>query len=281
MKRIRIFLLLCAVLSFLSQPSRAGLRDDVLCLADSLMEGRGHASRGAVEASAYIMRRFRHIGLAPKVQSFRTQKGIGRNIIARYQGDVRSDKYILVCAHYDGLGCIEGTVYPGADTNASGVAVLLYLAEQFMGSGRNFIFVAMDGHSEGLAGARAFATTPWRLSLVVNLDTMGTTLAPPHKHRLDYLIALGGEPYEKKFVKANEQLWLRMYYDYYRSKSFTDYFYNKISEQAPFIQRGVPAVMFTSGITMNTNKVSDVPASFDWDIFQKRAELVRNWLMLM
>ena len=40
-------------------PSRAGIRDDLVSLADSLMEGRGHASRGAVEAQSYLLRRFR------------------------------------------------------------------------------------------------------------------------------------------------------------------------------------------------------------------------------
>ena len=49
-------------LMMLAAPLRAGIKDDVLCLADSLMEGRGHASRGAVEAASYICRRMKQIG---------------------------------------------------------------------------------------------------------------------------------------------------------------------------------------------------------------------------
>ena len=30
--------------------------------------------------------------------------------------------YIVVTAHYDHLGTVNGTVYPGADDNASGTA---------------------------------------------------------------------------------------------------------------------------------------------------------------
>ncbi len=281
MKRICKFLLLLALLLSASIPSRAGLRDDVLSLADPLMEGRGHASRGSVEASAYILRRFRQAGFEPRLQSFRTEKGVGRNIIVVCNGDSKSSQYTLIIAHYDGLGYINGCIYPGADCNASGVAVLLYLAEQLKDNGRNYVFAALDAHSEGLAGAEVLAAANlWKLSLVVNLDTMGSVLAPPNKYRPDFMIILGGKPYEKEFDKADEGLNLRLYYDYYKSKSFTDYFYTRISDQAPFLRQGVKAVMFTSGITMNTNKVTDDASGIDFDILGKRAELIRNWLLL-
>ncbi len=281
MKRICIFLLLSAVLMSFGIPARAGLRDDVLCLADSLMEGRGHATRGAVEAQAYLCRRFRQIGLEPTLQTFRTERGVGRNVIAINTGNPQSRQYTLICAHYDGVGKLNGMVYPGADTNASGVAVMLYLAEQLKGSGRNYIFAALDGYSERLAGAEELASVgKWKLSLVVNLDTIGSVLAPPNKYRPDFLIALGGKKYEKQFDLANEGIGLRVYYDYYRSKSFTEYFYTKISDQAPFLSKSIPSVMFTSGITMNTNKVTDDASSIDFEILTKRAELIRNWLSL-
>ena len=278
MKRIRIFLLLLCAACLHGLPARAGLRDDVLSLSDSIMEGRGFGSRGAVEASAYIMRRLRGIGLEPIVQGFPGHGSVGHNVLAVCRGDRRSERYTLVCARYDGLGKIDGTVYPGADANASGVAVLLYLAEALKDSGRNFIFAALDGHSDGMSGAEALAGGPWKLGLVVNLDTIGSTLAPPNKYRPDYLIALGGKKWEKLLETCNAGTGLRLYYDYYRSKSFTDYFYSKISSQAPFLRRGVPAVMFTSGITMNTNKSSDTPDSLDYEVLQRRAELIRIFL---
>lgn len=282
MKRIRKIILLCCTLLACAIPSQAGIRDDVACLADSLMEGRGHATRGAVEASAYIMRRFRQIGLEPAVQSFRTAKGVGHNILASYTGNPHSKSYVLVCARYDGLGIIDGVTYPGADCNASGVAVMLYLAEALKDSGKNFVFAALDGHSEGLAGAEALAASGlYKFSMVVNLDTIGSTLAPPNKYRPDYLIALGGKKWEKTLDKANYRLDIRLYYDYYRSKSFTEYFYTKISDQAPFLRRGLPAIMFTSGITLNTNKTADNLSGIDFSMLERRARLILNWIQLL
>lgn len=281
MKRICKILLLCSALFAISLPASAGLKDDVTCLADPLMEGRGHARRGAVEAQAYLLRRFRQIGLNPSLQSFRTEKGVGRNILAVHQGNPRSTQFILICAHYDGVGKLNGVVYPGADANASGVAVMLYLAEQLKGCGRNFIFAALDGYSERLAGAEVLAEEGgWKLLRVVNLDTIGSTLAPPNKYRPDFLIALGGKKLEKVLESVNTETGLRLYFDYYKSKSFTDYFYTKASDQAPFLRKGIPSLMFTSGITMNTNKAGDTAESLDYAILQRRAELIRNWLIL-
>ena len=271
-------------MAFVCLPVYAGLRDDTEHLSHPLLEGRGHASRGSVEASLYILRRMQQIGLNPRIQSFMTGRGVGRNIYAVSKGNPRSDKYTLICAHYDGVGTIDGNVYPGADSNASGVAVMLYLAEQLKGSGRNFIFVALDAYSERLAGADQFADMPYKLSMVVNIDTIGSTLAPPNKYRPDFLIALGGKDFEKQYGKqldkANEGPRLRLYYDYYRSKNFTEYFYSQISDQAPFLRKGIPAVMFTSGITMNTNKVIDTAGTLDWGVLERRAELIRNWLLI-
>ena len=279
MKRVNKIILLIAALLALARPAHAGLKDDVLCLSDTLMEGRRHASRGSVEASVFIMRRLQQIGYDTKIQFFFTERGVGRNLYAVSKGNPRSDKYTLVCAHYDGLGRIAGKVYPGADANASGVAVMLYLAEQLRDSGGNYIFAALDAYSENLAGAEQFSGLPFKLSMVVNIDTIGSTLAPPNRYRPDFLIILGGKDYEKSFDRANAGPWLRLYYDYYRSKSFTEYFYKKISDQAPFLRKGIPAVMFTSGITMNTNKPTDDPEGIDFDVLRRRAELIRNWLL--
>ena len=266
-------MLLAAVL-----PVHAGIRWDIEYLSSPMLEGRGFATRGDAEASFYIIRRLRSIGLEARVQCFRTQDGAGHNVYAVVQGNPRSDKYILVCARYDGLGTIQGNMYPGADANASGAAVMLYLAQTLKDCGGNFIFAALDAHAQAMAGAAEFSGLSYKISMAVNLDTIGSTLAPPNKYRPDFLIALGGQEFEKELEKANYGPRLRLYYDYYRSKSFTEYFYTKSSEHAVFLRKGIKCVMFTSGITMNTNKVSDTAETLDYEVLERRAELIRTWL---
>ena len=65
--------------------------------------------------------------------------------------------------------------------------------------------------------------------------------------------------------------------DYYGSKNFTDVFYT-LSDQKVFVQNKIPAVLFTSGITMNTNKTWDTVENLDMEILKKRIYLIYHWV---
>jgi hypothetical protein len=98
---------------------------------------------------------------------------------------------VVVGAHYDHLGLggeaslapeRTGTVHPGADDNASGVAALLQLARAFVAAGpslRTIVFAAFSGEELGLLGSSAFVQSPparcplEKLQLMVNLDMVG------------------------------------------------------------------------------------------------------------
>ena len=58
---------------------------------------------------------------------------VGHNIMGFLPASIKnpSDKYVIVGAHYDHLGSLSGSVYPGADANASGTAALICLADMF------------------------------------------------------------------------------------------------------------------------------------------------------
>jgi Zn-dependent M28 family amino/carboxypeptidase len=91
-----------------------------------------------------------------------------RNIIGVLPGtDPRfAGEAVLVTAHYDHLGrsgpgvrmSEVGRVHPGADDNASGVAVMLELARAAAGTGfpRTVVFVAFSGEESGLQGSKHF-----------------------------------------------------------------------------------------------------------------------------
>lgn len=256
------------------------LREDVAFLADSARLGRGFGSRGAQDAAFYIIRRFKDAGLQVRVQSFSSNHGVGHNVIAEMRGNHGSDRWVMVCAYYDGLGELSGKVYPCADSNASGVAALLHLATSMTRSGLNVLFVALDGHNDGLSGADAVCSLrQYKVSLVVNLDTVGSILAPPVRYNKEYLIALGTTQQQRTWLeKENSGLKLDLHYDYYGSRQFTEMFYSRISDLRPFVARGIPSVMFTSGITMNTNKAADDAAALNYIVFAKRVELIRRWL---
>ena len=313
----KIFLALCFLLqplAALAQDSlEAALRTDVEFLSSSLCEGRAAGGRGGVEAAAYICRRMSALGYVVAVQSFAIDSTrVGHNVmawsaeggappfgssssgltppplrggppasvprVARPSGGT-PPPLTVVMACYDGIGLREGQIYPGADSNASGVAALLALAERLRGKD-NLLFVFTDARNVGSRGAEALRANlkGRRISLLVNLDIIGSSLAPVDEYWRDYLIALGADRWRQNLDYSNAGIGLHLYYEYYRSRNFTALFYRKMGDHAAFVADGVPAILFTSGITPNTNKTTDTPETLDYGVFACRVELISRFL---
>lgn len=164
------------------------LMETVTALADPKFEGRAAGSPGGVAARAWVLERLKGIGLQPVSGSHvfpftftrMTMKGRvdgeGANVIGQCLGKDPKAPVFVVSAHYDHLGIRDGAVYPGADDDASGVAVMLAVAEycQKTPFSRTVIFAAFDAEEVGLQGAKVFVAAPplpkERIALNVNLD---------------------------------------------------------------------------------------------------------------
>lgn len=270
---------------FARADAEASLREDVEMLCSEAFGGRSFRNGGTVLPSMMLARRFAEAGLsaplAGRFQCFRDEQGrCGRNVVGVLKG--RSAEEIVIGAYYDGLGTLDGRLYPCADANASGVAMLLLLAQQLASGPRppkTLVFVAFDAHHAGCAGASAFlALWPRKPVLMLNLDTVGSALAPVKRAVPDYLIALGGERWKASLEAAAASRGLTLYYDYYGSRAFTEMFYRASGDQKPFLEAGVPCVMFTSGITFHTNRVTDAPSTLDYPLLRRRTALLAAWL---
>lgn len=285
-------------------------------LCDSICEGRGSGQRGGGIAALWLQREFKNIGLMKMsggyAHAVKLNDGkYGRNIIGMLPGSKATtrDRYVIVGAHYDHLGTLEGKMYPGADANASGTAALLSLAEmlsEYRNGGKthdsNVIFVAFDAKEHDMAGSKALwrmiengqlrdpqsgkTITKDKIALMVNIDQIGCTISPLASGRKDYIIMLGNEslkPIKRDMLRiCNRMFAIDMEIDltYYGSKNFTRMFY-RLSDQRVFIDNGIPAVLFTSGITMNTNKTRDNAQTIDTEILRKRIFLMYHWLEKM
>lgn len=286
-KNLLVLLLLYVAAQPLSARTdpEAQMREDVEMLCSEAFEGRSFNSGGTVLPSIMLARRFAEAGLAAlpsgRYQCFRDAQGrCGRNVVGCLKG--KGQGTVVIAAYYDGLGRLEGRLYPCADANASGVAMLLCLARRISDGPRpekTLIFVALDAHHSGSAGAAAFLENlPQKPVLMLNLDTVGSHLAPVKRTIPDYLIALGGERWKSSLEAAALPLGITLYYDYYGSRTFTDMFYRATGDQKPFLEAGIPCVMFTSGITFHTNRITDAPATLDYPLMRRRAELIAVWL---
>ena len=285
------------------------LRQQIEFLTDSTFGGRATGSKGATEAALWIARRFDGAGLVPLGKgwghSFLAGEDVGHNIIGFLPGKRESSKemYTIVTAHYDSHGKIGDKIYPGADSNASGVVAMVSIADMFKkmkdlgrSYGRNVIFVGLDAREKNSAGAQALwneisggrlkdpvsgeTITPDKIHSTVVLDILGGTSAPLNKGRKDYLIMLSGGQYTFDFTRANEGpgLGLDISCSYYGSKGFTEMFHEKLGDQKVFVEKGLVCAVFTSGITMLTNKTGDTADTLNYEILKKRIFLIFHWL---
>ncbi|HXG88327.1 MAG TPA: M28 family peptidase [Vicinamibacterales bacterium] len=173
------------------QVDGAALEQTVRTLASPEFGGRRTGTEGNAKARALIVERFRSIGLQPLGTDYQTSftfapraaagatptTADGVNVAAMCKGRGAADQGVMVIsAHYDHLGTRDGAMYPGADDNASGVAVMLDLARHCRTSPwrHDAVFVAFDAEEQGLQGARAFVANPpiarERLAININMD---------------------------------------------------------------------------------------------------------------
>lgn len=182
------------------------MQDDMEYLASDKLEGREIGSSGEIAASKYLSKRFKKLGLEPKgtdgfiqelsvkprynphakVPVDTSQAIIGRNVVGYIDNGAATT--VIIGAHYDHLGFgAEGSLYEGeeklihngADDNASGVTVMLQLADWVRGKypHNNYLFIAFSGEEKGLWGSNWFTKNPTidltSVNYMINMDMVG------------------------------------------------------------------------------------------------------------
>ena len=93
----------------------------------------------------------------------------------------RGEETVIIGAHRDHFGKQAGLLFPGADDNASGTAVILevarVLAEAAAAPKRSILFVSFSGEEQGLLGSRLYVAEPivplQKTVAMINVDHAG------------------------------------------------------------------------------------------------------------
>lgn len=134
------------------------------------------------------------------------------NIGAIIKGTAKPDSVLVFTAHYDHLGGMGSkTYFPGANDNASGVAMLLDLAKYYAAHPPKYsiAFICFAAEEAGLLGSKHFTENPliplqnirflWNLDLVGTGETGATVVnATIHPKEFALLNQINGE---KQFLK--------------------------------------------------------------------------------
>lgn len=120
-----------------------------------------------------------------------------QNVIGKITGTIK-DTFIVISAHYDHLGQVGEAVFTGANDNASGIALLLSLAEHFAKNPPKYslLFIAFGAEETGLIGSKYYVEKDpiiplKKMRFMLNLDLMG--------NGTEGIMAVGGVENTKEF----------------------------------------------------------------------------------
>ena len=277
------------------ESASARLRQDVETLCSETYEGRGAGTPGLAKAATLIEERFRALGLRPLGEAgFRQEwKAPDSTLVVNLigvlggtAGDSATSQaaggkhhHVVLAAHYDHLGrgalgsANQGQLHPGADDNASGVAVLLECARRLREQeppAHSVVVIAFGGEESGLLGSAHYVEHPVlplaECTAMVNLDTVGR---------------LFGNPLTVFGTSTAQQL-----PDVLRGVNTGFGFDLQLPEKDPggsdqksFVGRGVPAIQLFTGANADYHRPGDTPDKLDYAGLERIAgftsELVR------
>lgn len=241
------------------------LRKHVNVLASDTFEGREGGTRGGKAASVYIGQQFRKLGLAGGATQgtyYQEFSGEHRNVLGLYRGsdpNLRSE-VIILGSHYDhvGYGAGGGSAGPvghihnGADDNASGVAMMLEIAEAFSQletpPRRSVLFGMWDGEEKGLFGSRHWVANPTfptnKVRMVVNTDMVGRL----RQNKVE-VTGMRSAPGLRKLLSLNNR----------DTKLILDFSWDlqDNSDHWPFFERQIPFFMPFTGFHDDYHRPSD------------------------
>jgi Peptidase family M28 len=254
----------------------------------------GRRGPGAARASSHIAAAFERLKLQPlfdndsyfqPIPALTPDKEtgkpdfLGRNVGAVLPGSdpKLKDEWIILGAHFDHLGQRGDVLYPGADDNATGVAMLLEVAEAFALAKdkprRTIAFVSFDLEEGGLLGSTHFVNHPPHpirdVKAFLVADMLGRSMANVMD---DYVFVLGSEtsPHLRKVVeemKPEKGLTVgRLGADLIGTRS--DY--------GPFRDRKVPFLFFSTGQHPDYHKPTDTPEKIDYEKVRRISCLMRD-----
>jgi aminopeptidase N len=294
MRNYTIVLLSMAIVAALAGPAMAQaeigpelMLEQVKYLSGKDLRGRGLGTPELDKAAAFIAARFEAVGLLPGGDPSGSwyqewvDPDIGtsmRNVVGILPGrnPALSRESVVIGAHYDHLGMKgpsqgqAGDMHPGADDNASGVAVLLELASRLSlvaNMERSVVFVAFTGEEAGRKGSRHFVQNEKRYPVsratgMINLDTVGRL----GKGKLIILGAASAKEWSSIFQEAARPLKLEI------AESMQDL---DSSDQKSFHEAGVPAVQLFTGPHPDYHRPTDTVDKIDGKGLAKIAMVTR------
>lgn len=233
-------------------------------IADKSKKGRGTGTAENKAVAQKIAEQFKELGLKPGgdnnsyFQAFSAKGKPTNNIIGILPGE--SDEYIVLGAHMDHIGIVNGQINPGADDNASGTTGVVASARAFLKNQvklkRSIVFMLYSGEEMGLLGSIYFVKNPTinmkKVKFMVNLDMIG-------RYRPEKPMEVIGV---EKTIEGNQ-----ITRDLISKSGIKSKYIGEVSaggsDHMPFKQIGIPIAFLHTGLHNEYHKPGDTVEKID------------------
>jgi hypothetical protein len=210
------------------------------------------------------------------------------NVLAFIEGSDSQlkEEVVVVSAHYDHVGIINGEIHNGADDDASGTSAAMEIAEAFNmakrdghGPKRSVLILHVSGEEKGLLGSQWYSDHPvFPLEKTVcdlNIDMIGR-IDPEHKDS-NYVYLIGSDKLSTDLHKISDscnQNYSGLSLDYtYNKPDDPNRFYYR-SDHYNFAKHNIPVIFYFSGVHEDYHKPGDDAKKIGYKKMERITRLV-------
>lgn len=196
-----------------------------------------------------------------------------KNIVGFIKGNQHPDTFIVFTAHYDHLGAMgKNTFFAGANDNASGVSMLLNLANYYKTHTTKYsvAFIFFSGEEAGLLGSKYYSEHPLfalsQIKFLTNLDLLGTGS--------EGVMVVNATVFKNQFEKLNQINTTKNYLPLIKQRGKA-----ANSDHYWFTEKGVPSFfIYTLGGIKAYHDVFDVETTLPLTKYNEVCKLLINFV---
>jgi len=213
----------------------------------------------------------------------------GKNVLGFIEGTdpELKNEIIVITAHYDHIGIIDGLIHNGADDNATGTAAILEIAAAFQRakkSGHNFkrsiLIFPNSAEEKGLLGSYYYVENPEfpleNTITCLNVDMIGR-MDELHPKDSNYVYLIGSDKLSTDLHNISEKSnkkYINMDLDYtFNDPDDPNRFYYR-SDHYNFAKTGIPSIFYFSGVHEDYHKHTDTMEKLVYEKIEKTARLI-------
>lgn len=209
------------------------------------------------------------------------------NVLGYIEGSDKKDELVVITAHYDHVGVMDGQVFNGADDDGSGTVALLELAQAFAqaksnghGPRRSMLFMTVSGEEKGLLGSEYYSDNPIfpleNTIVDLNIDMIGRH-DKEHDGKAPYVYVIGSDRLSTDLHRINEEanedyVGLELDYTYNEPDDPNRFYYR--SDHYNFARKGIPVAFYFSGVHDDYHQPGDDVERIEFDLLEKRTKLI-------